>query len=190
MCVPYSPRKTKTIALCQIDIKILVTVGTLFQFDRNSGGLVLFLSSGHVFGTGDVLVVCNTAVLVHLQEKVVVDCLYLVFLADIATEQTCIEVRGGLVLVITASVQIVDVKAKCQLLVDVDGEVGLEAFFTVHFAAGFVVGKIGVRHVAVGEKHLVGTCEKLEKGAMKMVGSLSSRSKNRRERRGEPKFPK
>ena len=67
MCVPYSPRKTKTIALCQIDIKILVTVGTLFQFDRNSGGLVLFLSSGHVFGTGDVLVVCNTAVLVHLQ---------------------------------------------------------------------------------------------------------------------------
>ena len=35
---------------------------------------------------GDVLVVCNTAVLVHLQEKVVVDCLYLVFLADIATE--------------------------------------------------------------------------------------------------------
>ena len=48
-----------------------------------------------VFGTGDVLVVCNTAVLVHLQEKVVVDCLYLVFLADIATEQTCIEVRGG-----------------------------------------------------------------------------------------------
>ena len=77
------------------------------------------------------MVVCNTAVLVHLQEKVVVDCLYLVFLADIATEQTCIEVRGGLVLVITASVQIVDVKAKCQLLVDVDGEVGLEAFFTV-----------------------------------------------------------
>ena len=74
MCVPYSPRKTKTIALCQIDIKILVTVGTLFQFDRDSGGLVLFLSSGHVFGTGDVLVVCNTAVLVHLQEKVVVDC--------------------------------------------------------------------------------------------------------------------
>lgn len=98
--------------------------------------------------------------------------------------------RGGLVLVVTASVQIVDVKAKCQLLVDVDGEVGLEAFFTVHFVAGLVVGKIGVRHVAVGEKHLVGTCEKLEKGAMKMVGSLSSRSKNRRERRGEPKFPK
>ena len=165
LCAPYFPRKTKTIALCQIDIKILVTVGTLFQFDRDSGGLVLFLSSGHVFGTGDVLVVCNTAVLVHLQEKVVVDCLYLIFLADIATEQTCIEVRGGLVLVITASVQIVDVKAKCQLLVDVDGEVGLEAFFTVHFAAGFVVGKIGVRHVAVGEKHLVGTCEKTGEGS-------------------------
>lgn len=120
--------------------KILVAVGTLFQFDRDSGGLVLFLSSGHVFGTGDVLVVCNTAVLVHLQEKVVVDCLYLVFLADIAAEQSCIEVRGGLVLVITAPVQIVDVEAKCQLLVDVDGEVGLEAFFTVHFVAGLVVG--------------------------------------------------
>ena len=80
-------------------------------------------------------------------------------------EKVCIEVRGGLVLVITASVQIVDVKAKCQLLVDVDGEVGLEAFFTVHFAAGFVVGKIGVRHVAVGEKHLVGTCEKTGEGS-------------------------
>ena len=76
------------------------------------------------------------------------------FFTDIATEQTCIEVRGGLVLVITAPVQIVDVKAKCQLFVDVDGEVGLEAFFTVHFVAGLVVGKIGVRHVAVSEKHL------------------------------------
>ena len=56
-------------------------------------------------------------------------------------------------------------KAKCQLFVDVDGEVGLEAFFTVHFVAGLVVGKIGVRHVAVSEKHLVGTYEKTRKGS-------------------------
>ena len=111
------------------------------------------------------MVVCNTAVFVHFQEEIVVDCLYLIFFTDIATEQTCIEVRGGLVLVITAPVQIVDVKAKCQLFVDVDGEVGLEAFFTVHFVAGLVVGKIGVRHVAVSEKHLVGTYEKTRKGS-------------------------
>ena len=58
---------------------------------------------------------------------------------------------GRLVGIVAAAVQVVDVEAEGQALVGIDREVGLEAFLTVLFAAGLVVGQVGKRDVAVGE---------------------------------------
>ena len=105
----------------------------------------------HVLRSGDVLIVRDTAVFVHLHKEIVVHGLHLVLLADVAGEDSRVEMRSGLVLVVTASVQVIDIEAEGQALVGIDGEVGLEALLAVELVARLVVSQIGVGHVAVGE---------------------------------------
>ena len=154
--------EAKAVAVRQINIKIVITGTCTFQ----PGGDVL--RTAHVFhfiGTGDVVVVGDTAVLVHFEEIVIVGGMHLVFLADIASKHACVEVRGGLVGIIAAPVKVVDVEADGQPLVDVDGEVGLEAILTVDFATRLIVGQVGERYVAVGEEQVTGLYVKTGQGS-------------------------
>lgn len=123
-----------------------------------------FLRFRHIFRARDVTVVLNTAVFVHLHSEVVVYRLHLVFITYIAGEYSGIEVRCGLVLVVSPSVQIVNVEAERQPLVDVYREIGLEAFFTVDLISCFIVGKIGERYITVGKFHFIGADEEAGEG--------------------------
>ena len=151
------PREAKAITLSKVDIEHFVAVGGSFQLDGDGGGFVGTFSSGHAFRTGDVSVVGNTAVFVHLQEEVVVHGLYLIPLAEVAAKQSGVEVRGGLVLVIASPIQIVDVKAESQPFVGVNREIRFESFFAVHLISRLVVSQVGIGDVAVCKPHLVGT---------------------------------
>lgn len=110
-------REAEPIALGEIDVEIPVAVGSLFQFYGDGSRFVLLFPSGHVFRTRDVLVVRDAAVFVHFQEKVVVYSLYLILFADVASKQSGIEVRGRLVLIVAASVQVIHIEAESQSLV-------------------------------------------------------------------------
>lgn len=139
---------------------------------------------------GDVLVVCDTAILVHLHEKVVVNGLHLVLLAYIAGKQSRIEMGSCLVGVISPSIQVVYIEAEGQPLVGIDGEIGFETFLAIHFASCLVISQVGVGNVTVGELDFVRTDEETGKGFHEMVGSSLRRSKKMRESRGEPRFPR
>ena len=137
----------------QVDVEVVVSVGGLLQV---AGYVRASPHVGHLLGAGDVAVVGDTAVFVHLQEVVVVHGLHLVLLANVAGKEAGVEVGGGLVGVVATAVEVVNVEAESQALVGIDREVGFEALFAVHLAAGLVVGQVGVGNVAVGEVHLVG----------------------------------
>ena len=145
--------EAQAVAVRQVEVEVVVAVGGLLQ----AGGDVL--ASAHVvhlLGAGDVAVVRDASVLVHLQEVVVVGGVHLVLVADVAGEDARVEVRRRLVGVVSAPVEVVDVEAHGQAFVDVDREVGLEAVLAVHFVAGLVVRQVGIGHVAVREEQLVG----------------------------------
>ena len=72
--------------------------------------------------------------------------------------------RGGLVGIIAAPIQIVNVESHSQTLVDVDGEIRLEAILTVNFATRLVVGQVGERDIAVGEEQVTGLYVKAGQG--------------------------
>ena len=88
---------------------------------------------------GDILVVGNTTILVHLHEVVVVDGLHLIALSDIRSKEPRIEIGGGLIGIKATAVEVVDVETKGQALVGIDGEVRLEALLTIQLIACFIV---------------------------------------------------
>ena len=143
--------EAQTVAVGKVEVRDVIAIGGLLQFDGDVARLVLLLSLGHILGMGDVLVIRNTAILVHLHEVTVVDSLHLIALADVGGKESGVEEGGGLVGVRTAAVEVVDVETKSHPLVGVDGEVGLEALFTRQFVTRLIVSQVGVGHVAVGE---------------------------------------
>ena len=145
--------EAEAVAVRQVEVEVVVARACPLQ----PGGDVLRAAHVfHLFGMHDVAVVDDAAVFVHLEEVVVIGGMQLVFLADIAGKHARVEVRGGLVGVVTAPVQIVNVKSHGQPLIDVDREIGLEAVFAIDFAARLVVGQVGEGDVAVGEEQVAG----------------------------------
>ena len=140
----------------------------------------------HLFRRSDVSVVLNTSVFICLEVIVAVYCLHLIAVANITTENCRIEISRILVIIISSSVQVIYVKTESQLLVYIDREIRLKAFFSVYFITGFMIRQIGIRYVTIGEIELRRRIKKLEKGSIKIVGSGSRRSKKMRDIRGEP----
>ena len=112
--------KAEPVALCGIYVEIFVTVCRLFQFYGDSGGFIFLFPFRHIFRARNVTVVLNTSVFVHLHGEVVVHCLHLVFIADVAGKHSGIEVGGGLVLIVSPSIQVIYVETKSQPLVCID----------------------------------------------------------------------
>ena len=156
--------EAQAITVCQVDVEVMVAVGCLLEVDGNVGGSAYF---GHVFRAGDVLVVCDTAVFVHLHREVVVHGLHLIAFADIAGKEAGVEEGCRLVGVVAASVEVIDVESESQALVGVHREVGLEALFTVHLAACLVVGQVREGDVAVREAEVAGAEQEAGVGGQK-----------------------
>ena len=141
----------------KVNIEVFVTVGSLLQLHRNSGGLVFFLTVSHCIGAGNVTVICYTAVFIHLHEEVVVDSLQLVAFANITSEYAGIEVRSRLIGVVSTSVQVIEIEAKCQPFVYIDRKIRFESLFTVYLITRFIISQICIRNITVGEEYLIGT---------------------------------
>ena len=90
--------------------------------------------------------------------------------------------------VISASIQIVDVEAESKPLVDIHRKIRFETLFSVYFVTCFVIGQIRIWNIAIGKIKLIRPHE--EYGCMKIVGSTACRSKKIRDIRGAPMLPK
>ena len=64
-------------------------------------------------------------------------------------EYAAVEQSGGLIGIMSASVNIVGIKAEVQFPVGVDGEIRFEAFFAVLTVEFFVVAQIGKRRFRI-----------------------------------------
>ena len=108
-----------------------------------------------VLGVGHVVVVGDTAVLGYLLVVGREEQVSLIAVAEIGTVEREVEVRRALILVVSAGVNVVELEAEAQLLVGVDGEVGLEAVLTVDIGTAREIRQVGERRVGVGEVELV-----------------------------------
>ena len=129
----------------------MVAVRCLVQVDRDTACVKCLSALCHVLRPGYVLVIRDATVFIHLHKEVVVHGLHLVLFTNVAGKESCIEVGGRLVLVVSASIKVVDVEAERHPFVGIHGEVGFEALFPIELVSSLVISQIGVRYVAVGE---------------------------------------
>ena len=81
----------------------------------------------------------------------------IVLVASIAGKQATVKKGGGLVVIHTTSVEVVDVETKAQSFVGIDGKVGFEPFFTITAIEALVIGEVSERRQGVGKGHIVRT---------------------------------
>ena len=118
---------------------------------EDGGDLLSGVGGGEFLWVGDVLVVGDTSVLTGLEVVGIDEPVGLVAGLDDRAVEVDVEVGGGLVLVISSTVDVVDAEAHAGILVDVDGKLGVEVVLAVVAVATLMVGDVGDGLVGVSE---------------------------------------
>ena len=143
----YLLLESHVVAMGEEEVLVLVSVPRLAK----QCGNVLRPQVLVFFGASDVEVVLDASVFRHLQVIEVDVGVHVVAIAQIVAKDVASKLAVGLVIVISTSVEVVELHAYACLLVDVRGEVGVHSLLSVSAIAHFVVGKIGHGREGVGE---------------------------------------
>ena len=137
----------------------MITIGRAFQIHGNIVALILLLTFGHVLRVTDIFVVGDSSVLVLLQVEVVVHRMKVVSVSAVTGEDASVIIGCPLIGVIATPIEVIEVEPECHTLVHIGREISLETVLTDNLIACFIVSKVGIRDIAIGEIHLTGSLE-------------------------------
>ena len=111
---------------------------------QHGGNLFLRILGGLQLRVGDIVVVDDTTILLHLTMVGRPQEVHLIAVAHIRGIQRSPEVRVSLVLVVSATVVVVQVEAYAQSFACIDTKLGIDVVFTVLLVAAVIVADVGV----------------------------------------------
>ena len=133
-------------------VLIVVAVPVSAQHGRNFRSRIIVAVT---FGVYDVVVVGDSAVFSHFLVVERAEKMGFVALAEITAVERVVEMRSALRIVVSASVNIVEIEAESESFIDIDAEFCREMVFAVQAVAASVVSEVGDGRERVGEVEIL-----------------------------------
>ena len=156
--VAVNTHVTDMVAVVEEDFVVFQTVP---RSSQPYGDFVGFVRLRLVFGTGNKTVVLDAAVLTPLHVIVGVVEMKVVAFADVGSEARTIHERGGLMVVVSLSVKVIENATKVEALADIVGKESAETVVTGLLVTTPRVGKVHVGRLGVEVAEALGRRDEL-----------------------------